>query len=147
MVHTVNLYNAAIILWEVVPEWAKLRPPHDPISIPEVAVLDDYELTYTTKLRETVLGSFYETLSSISIREGLHGHQLMTTLLHELVHLVQYEDNKYNFSEHYELMNERFGYDDNPYEVEARASFAVYYKYLVRNREFRDKVWAVLGRD
>ena len=147
MNHTVDLYKAAVVLWEVMLEWAKLRPAHNPISIPEIAVLDDYELTYGTQIRETVIGSFCETLASITIVEDLHGHQLMTTLLHELVHLVQYNDNKYNFSRHYELMDERFGYDNNPYEVEARASFAIYHNYLVRNREFRDKVWAVLGRD
>jgi hypothetical protein len=144
--HTVDLYKAAEILWEVLPAWAALRPRHDPIHIPEIEVLDDYEFTYDT-LRENVHGTFSEYVMTVTVLTGLHGHALMTTLLHELAHLVQYEDNKGNFTRHYDLMNERFGYDNNPYEVDARNTFKAYHSYLIKHPEFRDKVWAVLGRD
>lgn len=127
------------------------RPVHDPISLPEIDVLDDYTFIYDDLTTDEphaclVLGSFNEHSKRIRIDSLLHGHQLLTTLLHELVHLVQFEDNLHNWTRHYALMNHKHGYDANPYEVEAKNSFGVYHRLIQSDKHFAGRVRRLLGR-
>ena len=45
-------------------------------------------------------------------------------LRHELAHVRQWQSNRWTFALRYTLNHFRYGYHDNPYEVEARAAEA-----------------------
>ena len=107
------IYNAII-------GWAR----HYDYSIPSITWLENYEIKFLMAERYEssngyALGTCYSTAKKIKIA-GLQEHSaLVTTIVHELGHAVQFFNFGTNWTMMYNVENNNIGYKDNKYEKEA----------------------------
>lgn len=135
----IDLMEAVKILWPVLQAWSDSLPEWNPTPLPDQDVLDYYYVVYQRN-EPGVNGSFSGSLKEIFIDPDITRHNLMAVLIHELVHLAQYEDNQGNYENHYKLMKARHGYENCTYEVEARVAEGLYHYMFRENEEFKERV-------
>lgn len=112
----------------------------DLISISKAVSMEKFglnELPFRrVKLPSDAIGMYYCSTRHIAIdinkmkRENLNVKALITTIIHEYAHAWQH--NVYEkFDADYDQWNNKVGYDNNPYELEARRLANKYYRRVI----------------